>query len=540
MSDFLDLIDLAAERLGGAVLHANDDFFAPKENLLKPKAAVFLEHEYTDRGKWMDGWESRRRRTPGHDFCLVRLGPPGHRPRRGDRHGVLPRQLPRPRLHRSLLRARRCLAGGSARYARDGGRPPCPPAQPVRAGSRSSRRSPLRGDSKNLFVIEAARALHASAPQHLPGRRRRSAPGARRGRAGLRAGSAAGREVLDVAAVENGGQVLSCSDMFFGVRHNLIMPGRAANMGEGWETKRRRGPGYDWALLRLAGEATLARVVVDTTHFKGNYPDTCMLEGCQASSGRGAEGAGVARDVPRTKLQPHTQHVFDDAIADRGPFTHVRLNIYPDGGVSRLRLFGALTRRGPRLGGHPQAQHPGPPRGGGRAASRAAARARGPSAMAERRPFRTVAGALEAAGAAFRGLGREDWLEAFRAPPAHRREEGRRRTGGPGAALVGEGAGRRRRGAGRHARRSSPRGIARTPRSSATSSSSARRARAPARCSPSSASASATIRRRRSGSPPRSSARSPTSGWRSSSNHERYHDPRAGHLPRPPGGRCAR
>ena len=77
MSDFTDLVDLASQKFGATVLYANDDFFASKDNLLKPEKAVFLDGKYTDRGKWMDGWESRRRRTSGHDFCLIRLGAPG-------------------------------------------------------------------------------------------------------------------------------------------------------------------------------------------------------------------------------------------------------------------------------------------------------------------------------------------------------------------------------------------------------------------------------------------------------------------------------
>src|SRR5262249_8932326 len=133
---------------------------------------------------------------------------------------------------------------------------------------------------------------------------------------------------IDVAAVENGGQVLSCSDMFFGVRHNLIMPGRAANMGEGWETRRRRGPGHDWAIAKLAAEATPARIDVDTTHFKGNYPDTCSIEGT-VSTDEALQTARWREILPRTKLQAHTRHLFDDALANRGPFTHVQLDIYP-------------------------------------------------------------------------------------------------------------------------------------------------------------------------------------------------------------------
>jgi len=207
--------------------------------------------------------------------------------------------------------------------------------------------------------------------------------------------------------------------MFFGVRHNLIMPGRAANMGDGWETKRRRGPGYDWSLLQLCAEATLNRIELDTNHFKGNYPDTAMIEGVSAP-GASVEALGAHRGwreiLPRTKLQAHTRHLFDAELLDRGPFTHVRLNIYPDGGVSRLRLFGALTPEG----------------GLGRRVYRldtllreeaeaellACCGARAWAAgMAARRPFGSLAAVLTAADEVWRGLAPSDWLEAFKAHP---------------------------------------------------------------------------------------------------------------------------
>ena len=150
---------------------------------------------------------------------------------------------------------------------------------------------------------------------------------------------------VDLAAVENGGMVLSCSDMFFGHRHNLIMPGRAANMSDGWETKRRRGPGHDWTIIKLGAPGHIRRLEVDTSYFKGNFPESCSLESCNAV------------DVPletlqdpefvwkpvlaRTKLQAHTRHLFDE-VMDTGAVSHVRFNIFPDGGVSRLRVFGEI------------------------------------------------------------------------------------------------------------------------------------------------------------------------------------------------------
>ena len=330
MTAFTELFDLASLRLGGAVLEANDDFFAQKENLLKAAAPVFLEHEYTDRGKWMDGWESRRRRTPGHDWALIRLGLPGII------HGVVVDTAFFRGNYPDACSIEACAARSDASAAD--------------LLSESTRwfeilpHAKLQGDHKNVFAIDTRlRVTHLRLNIFPDG-----------GVARLRVHGTVvpdwqrlgkGGETLDLVAVENGGQVLTCSDMFFGVRHNLVMPDRAANMGDGWETKRRRGPGHDWALVKLCTEGTLRRIEVDTNHFKGNYPDTCMIEGCVAKHDQ-IDAEMWKEVVPRRKLQANTRHLFDDEIVDRGPFTHVRLNIYPDGGVSRLRVWGSVTREG--------------------------------------------------------------------------------------------------------------------------------------------------------------------------------------------------
>jgi len=327
--DFTELIDLASERLGGAVLFANDDFFAPKENLLKASAPVWREGAYTERGKWMDGWESRRRRTPGFDWCIIRLGLVG-RPL-----GVV--------VDTSYFRGNypeQCSLEACAAEGRPGVEELIGDATewteilPV---------SQLKGDSLNPFPVErGGRFTHIRFKIYPDG-----------GVARLRVYG----EVLpdwpriirrggqvDLAAVEHGGQVLACSDMFFGHRHNLIMPGRAADMSDGWETKRRRGPGHDWAIIKLGRRArTIKRVEVDTSHFKGNYPDSCSLEVCDLPNDAAAETDWQSRDwrevLPRTSLEAHTRHNFEDEIRVAGAATHMRFNIYPDGGVSRLRVY---------------------------------------------------------------------------------------------------------------------------------------------------------------------------------------------------------
>jgi allantoicase len=148
-------------------------------------------------------------------------------------------------------------------------------------------------------------------------------------------------ELIDLAAVENGGVPLACSDMFFSHMNNLIMPGRAANMGDGWETKRRRGPGYDWIILKLGLPGTIRKIEVDTNHFKGNYPDTCSIEVC--SAGDDFANARWTEILPKSKLQADTRHFFEGEIVPNENCTHLRLNIYPDGGVSRLRVWGEPT-----------------------------------------------------------------------------------------------------------------------------------------------------------------------------------------------------
>ena len=324
---FTDLIDLAAERLGGAVLLANDEFFAPKESLLRAAPAVWKEGEYTDRGKWMDGWETRRRRTPGHDWCIVRLGLPG----------VVRGIVVDTAFFRGNFPEQCSLEGASVAGVPD----PESLASDGAAWRELLPRSPLAGDSKNAFVLSSdERFTHLRFHIYPDGgvARLRVHGDARPDPARLARG-----QVLDLAAMENGGYVVVCSDMFFGHRQNLILPGRSTHMGDGWETRRRRGPGHDWTIVRLAARGSVERLELDTDHFKGNAPGRCALEWCDAP---GADAAALPTTVkwlpllPETPLQPHARHAWD---ASSPPATHVRLNIHPDGGVARLRVFGAVA-----------------------------------------------------------------------------------------------------------------------------------------------------------------------------------------------------
>jgi allantoicase len=319
-----ELIDLAAERLGGSVLYATDDYFAEKENLLKPAKPVWKEHEYTDRGKWMDGWESRRKRVPGYDFAIVRLG----------LRGIVRSAIVDTAFFRGNYPESCSIEGTAARVD-------ATLEQLEGAEWRELlARSPLQGNHENIFDIDSTDAITHVRLNIFPD------GGVARLRVlgevipEWRLVGGLGNEI-DLAAAENGAQVLTCSDMFFGPKHNLILPGRAHNMSDGWETRRRRGPGHDWVIVRLATEGRLRRIEVDTNHFKGNFPDTCSIDGS-------IDGEQWTEVLSRTKLQAHTRHFFIDELRGEGPFTHVRVNVFPDGGISRLRVWGTATANGRR------------------------------------------------------------------------------------------------------------------------------------------------------------------------------------------------
>ena len=230
----------------------------------------------------------------------------------------------------------------------------------------------------------------------------------------------AARRDIDLAAVELGGRPITSSDQFFSSPQNLLMPGRAKNMGDGWETRRRRGPGFDWVILQLGTAGTIRRVEVDTTYFKGNYPESCSLEACHAEPSA-AEDPLMANlpwkeILPRTKLKAHTRQFFEKEIRSIGPATHVRFNIYPDGGVSRLRIFG--TRLPPAGWSQGLTKFNALSRQAARSALLACCGAKKwARQMANEMPFESMPQLLEAADRIWAGVQREDWLEAFRHHP---------------------------------------------------------------------------------------------------------------------------
>jgi len=316
-------IRLEQPRLGTCVTFATDDFFAAKERLIDPTEPVFVVDKYDDNGKWMDGWESRRRRQPGFDHCIIRLGVPG------------------------IIRGVDIdTAHFTGNYPPQASIDACVSSDdnPEDGWVELVAKQDLEGDSHHLVSIS-----NDNSWTHL---RLNIFPDG--GIARLRVfGEVQPTEpapdgVSDLLALAQGGRALASSDEHFGSMHNLNLPSRGINMGDGWETARRRGPGNDWVVLALGRPGVIERVEIDTAYFKGNYPDRASIEVATFASNEeaGNDSGSWQTLLPEVKLSMDQQHFYEAELQDTGPVTHARLSVYPDGGVSRLRLFGRASGGG--------------------------------------------------------------------------------------------------------------------------------------------------------------------------------------------------
>jgi allantoicase len=317
MTEWAHLPDLAGRSLGGAVVAANDEFFAAKENLILPEPPA-ARSEFGHRGKEYDGWETRRRRTPGHDWAVLRLGAPG----------VVGGVVIDTTHFTGNYPPRASLDGAAVEGH--------PSAVELEKADWQSLLPPteLAGDTVNAFPVESTRRVtHVRLNIHPDG-----------GVARLRVHGTALPDPrivdagpVDLAALELGARVTGVSNEFYGQPDRLISPGHARSMGEGWETSRRRDDGHDWVEIALACEGLVTMAELDTSYFLGNAPGTAALAGLTDD--------GEVAVLPRTRLQPDTRHRFV-VSACAPPVGRVRLDVFPDGGMARLRLWGRPTPAG--------------------------------------------------------------------------------------------------------------------------------------------------------------------------------------------------
>jgi allantoicase len=327
-------------RLRGSVVAASDEFFAAKENLIKPGEPVFVPDTFGAKGQVYDGWETRRRRGPdgtlpdrsAHDWVIVRLGVPG--------------------VVRSIVVDTAFFTGNFPQACSVDA---CsvigyPFAEELTAGTGPAAwqqivpRALLTGDARHALSVSSARRYTHVRLNIFPdgGVARLHVHGEAVPDPAMLAGITA-----DLAALENGADVAACSDQFYSSPRNVISPGLSRVMGEGWETRRRRKAGYEWLVVRLAGRGVIELAEIDTSWYRGNQPETASLQSMDADgpvTSASLAGQGTWHDLlSPVRLLPDTPHRFR---VHGPPATHVRLNIFPDGGVARLRLYGSLTDEG--------------------------------------------------------------------------------------------------------------------------------------------------------------------------------------------------
>ncbi len=318
------LVNLANSRLGSHIVSVTDDFFAPAQRMLAPSDPMFIPGKFDDHGKWMDGWESRRRRGAGYDSCVTALAC-------------------NTEIHAIEIDTRHFTGNFPPMVSIDGD-------QDDDAWTELVPISPISGDGRALFELNPVRNCRRVRVNIFPD------GGIARLRVYGRAvpdWAAIGVELIDFASVLKGARVVACNDQHFGSPWNLLLPEPGINMGDGWETRRRREPGNDWVILALGRPARMERVVVDTAFFKGNYPESFSIQGALLAEHSDALAVSASQFWPtllgRQELQMDCALEFHIEPEPSSPINYVRFNIYPDGGVSRLRLLGRpAEQRGER------------------------------------------------------------------------------------------------------------------------------------------------------------------------------------------------
>ena len=322
-------IDLVSERVGGRAIACSDEWFAECDNLVKPGRGVFKQGHFVATGQWMDGWESRRsygrrqRKASGEDFdwCILRLGIPG--------------------VIKGFDIDTNHFRGNAPEFVSVEAANVAGEVDDNTEWTEILGKSPTNPHSQNLFDCNSEQVwTHLRLKMYPDG-------GIARfrvyGVGNIVKENFVDGELVDLASVLNGGRGIAASDMFFSSPSNLVMPGRGINMGDGWETKRRRDQYNDWAIVELGLPGTIRKVLVDTAHFKGNYPDHMTLEAVNTTrSDLTADDIEWQTVIGKTDLYSDREHLYikEIAVPSDAEFTHVRINIFPDGGISRLRIFG--------------------------------------------------------------------------------------------------------------------------------------------------------------------------------------------------------
>ena len=317
--------DLLNPILGTKIVYCTDEFFAPAKRLLNPSNPIFKDKVFDNHGKWMDGWETRRKRVKGNDYVIIKLGKPG--------------KITTINIDTSYFNGNQ-------------------PQQAKLEGCYSNnnnfknfnwiqltKKNKIKPNSNNLFKSLSSKTFtHIKLNIYPDG-------GVARlrlfGNIDLSIHKFLKNKIFNLASIINGSQVIACSDEHFGNANNLLLPGKSINMGNGWETRRRRGKGFDWVIIKLGRTSYINSFEVGTHYFKGNYPDSFSIQASDINKKINTPNLVKKSNnwltlISKQKLKENSNFKIKNSNFLNKKFNYIKLNIYPDGGISRLRVFGKV------------------------------------------------------------------------------------------------------------------------------------------------------------------------------------------------------
>jgi len=320
------MINLADPRIGSKIIYKTDDFFADANRILNVSSPVFKDGLFDKHGKWMDGWETRRRRSKGFDYLILKLGKPGkifdvdidtthfngNQPTHASIEGCLSKNKPNKKTKWINLLGKKKL-GANRNHS-----------------FKSQNKSVFNYIRLNIFPDGGVARLRLY------------------GKIEMEKNFSSSKN-FNLTSVLNGASIVGCNNEHFGRAENIIAPGKGKNMGDGWETRRSRGKNFDWLIIKFGKPGLIKKLEIDTHHFKGNYPDTCSIQTAHIT--KDVSNISIVNNskkwkfiLNKSKLSAHKKHIFKKFLIKRTKENYLRINIYPDGGISRIRAFGNFVK----------------------------------------------------------------------------------------------------------------------------------------------------------------------------------------------------
>jgi len=316
------LIDLAQSRLGSKIVYKTDEFFAPAKRIIDPWPPVFKEGVFDKHGKWMDGWETRRKRSKGHDYLILKLGKPGQIYKVDIDTSYFSGNHP-TKVSMQACFSKKNIPNKNSKW------------------TTILKKQSTKANSHHFFNIKNKSIFSHIKLNIFPdgGVARLRVYGTIENKKKF------GKKILNLTSVLNGATPIVCNNEHFGRAENILAPGIGKNMGDGWETRRSRGKNFDWLIIKCATAGRIGKIQIDTHHFKGNYPDKCSLQAAYINSKISNKSIVNSSKkwkllLNKVKLNAHKKHNFQNKLMKNKKVNYIRINIFPDGGISRIRMFG--------------------------------------------------------------------------------------------------------------------------------------------------------------------------------------------------------